>query len=198
MTADYREDRLSERIEERGGGQARRHRRSCSFRRARRMVSRSRPTDLTNLLLSADEADPLLNQLGMCVHKWDTDDEAEAWTEGTPPSSTGRRQVICRLLGIDDAGSALRLAGKTTDLSRRQHRDQRAVGTLVHKRAGRRTCLLLAEVPRLPADRPESGRTRTLRALHHATSRVIERIADPVRPAHISRRDLVCRLCTER
>src|SRR5438105_1635972 len=62
--------------------------------------------DLTSILVESGSSDPFISALGMQIHKWDAAPAEDEWTRGTPPSTTGRRDVICQRLGIDDVGAA--------------------------------------------------------------------------------------------
>lgn len=59
--------------------------------------------DLAKILIEADPANPFLSALGMHVHRWDAASSSESWTKGLPPSTQERRNLICELLGFDDA-----------------------------------------------------------------------------------------------
>jgi hypothetical protein len=63
-------------------------------------------SDLTALLENLPSNDPFLNSLGMHVHRWDAADSKDTWTESTQPSTQERRDLICKKLGLDSAGSA--------------------------------------------------------------------------------------------
>jgi hypothetical protein len=62
--------------------------------------------DLTAVVEAAEPTDAFLSALGMQVHKWDAASQTEEWTQGTAPSSKGRRTRICELLGFDAEGAA--------------------------------------------------------------------------------------------
>lgn len=66
--------------------------------------------DLTALISETSSSDPLLTTLGMHVHKWDAEPATTDWTAGTHPSTTTRREMVCERLGLDDAGAAALLA----------------------------------------------------------------------------------------
>ncbi|WP_298991821.1 Z1 domain-containing protein [uncultured Pseudokineococcus sp.] len=61
--------------------------------------------DLAEVLKKATDPDPFLTALGLQVHRWDAATD-QAWTQGTSPSTPGRRNLICSLLGMNDAAAA--------------------------------------------------------------------------------------------
>jgi hypothetical protein len=145
--------------------------------------------NLTTLLRDADEADPLLNQLGMCIHRWDTADQAEPWSAGTLPSTTERRRLVCGLLGIDDHGASALLSKRpifhkgSVVISgpwERWYTSERADEHAFYWPRYRDYLLSVRGWP-----------DKNVGALHRATSEVIERIADPLAPGAYQSKGLV-------
>ena len=62
--------------------------------------------DLTDVLRKAETGNPFLTALGMHVHRWDAAPIDRAWTQGTEPSTSQRRSLVCNKLGLDPDGAA--------------------------------------------------------------------------------------------
>jgi hypothetical protein len=65
--------------------------------------------EVTEILREAENIDPFLFNLGMQVHKWDAALSSEEWTQGTSPSSSERRSLICFKLGLTPEGAQVLL-----------------------------------------------------------------------------------------
>lgn len=145
--------------------------------------------DVTTALRSAPPADPVMTRLGLLVHKWDAESSDSGWTERTAPSTLERRQVICARLGIDADGAAALLERKpiffdeTIVISAPWDRwyDANSVNAREFYWPRYRDHLLNVKLWS-----PEN-----VAALDLATSSVVERLSDPVRPAAYQSKGLV-------
>lgn len=135
--------------------------------------------DLTTLIKEAPASDELLKTLGMHVHKWDAEPASSDWTSGTEPSTSARREVICSKLGLDDAGAAALLAKRPVFIDstvvitapwQHWYTPERANS---HGFYWPHYLEYLDKVRKLPDD--------SVTALDLATTRVVERLADPTR-----------------
>lgn len=180
-----------------------------SFRRALRMIENGPPkdlvkrvlpdaedhgetvsaADLTVLIQTAQAPDPFLTALGLQVHKWDAEPVTSDWTKGTPPSTTARREIICKALGMDDAGAAALLEKRPVFV------DETVVITAPWQRW---------YTPEVAAAREfywpryrdyllnvRGWADENVSALDFASSGVVERLADPTRPEAYQSKGLV-------
>jgi hypothetical protein len=136
-------------------------------------------TDLTELIENAPNNDKTLTTLGMYVHGWDAEPAEEEWTDGTAPSTDKRRDLICKRLGLNEAGAAVLLAKRPLFI------DKSVVITAPWKRwytvqrANEKAFYWphYADYLLNVRDWPEESVT----GLGVATTRVVERLADPTR-----------------
>ncbi|WP_085241827.1 Z1 domain-containing protein [Mycobacterium europaeum] len=135
--------------------------------------------DLTTLIKDASPADPLLTALGMQVHKWDAESDKVEWTGGTAPSTPARRDLICSNLGLNKSAAAELLAKRPifVDTSvivtaewNHWYTPERANS---HSFYWSHYMDYLLQVRKWPQD--------NVTALDLATTRVVERLADPTR-----------------
>jgi hypothetical protein len=135
--------------------------------------------DLTALIAEASVSDPFLTALGIEVHKWDAQTGSLDWADGTPPSTPARRDVICRKLGLDDAGAAALLAKRpifvdptiviTGEWKKWYTPERTATNTFYWTHYSQ----YLLGVRKWPET--------SVTALDLATTKVVERLADPTR-----------------
>ena len=135
--------------------------------------------DLTELIENAPTNDKVLTTLGMYVHGWDADPIEEDWVDGTAPSTDKRRDLICEKLGLNVAGAAALLSKRPLFI------DKSVVITAPWKRwytAERANAKAFywphyADYLLNVREWPEGSVT----GLGVATTRVVERLADPTR-----------------
>jgi len=135
--------------------------------------------DLTTLIEEATAPDTLLTALGLQVHKWDAEPVTTEWTEGTPASTSARRDLICDKLGLDSAGAAALLGKRPVFVDStvvitapwKRWYDAQGVDSHAFYWPHYRDYLLKER------EWPEDNVT----ALDLATSRIVERLSDPTR-----------------
>lgn len=135
--------------------------------------------DVTTLIKEASPADPFLTALGMQVNKWDAESDKIDWTDGTAPSTAARRDLICSKLGLNKAGAAELLVKRpifvdtsviiTADWNH-WYTPERAD---LHSFYWSHYMNYLLQIRKWPQD--------NVTALDLATTRVVERLADPTR-----------------
>ncbi|UGU30616.1 Z1 domain-containing protein [Mycolicibacterium smegmatis] len=135
--------------------------------------------DITALINEAPSSDPVLTTLGMVVHKWDAEPATAEWTAGTLPSTPSRRELICKRLGLDEAGAATLLAKRPLYVDptvvitapwERWYTPDRANS---HSFYWPHYMDYLLKVRKWPEE--------SVTSLDLATTRVVERLADPTR-----------------
>lgn len=142
--------------------------------------------DLTALITQASVSDPFLSALGIEVHKWDAQSSHINWANDTPPSTPARREIICKKLGLDDAGAAALLEKRpiyvdhtiviTGEWKKWYTPERAAANTFYWTHYSR----YLLKVRKWPDD--------NVTALDLATTKVVERLADPTQiEAHQSK-----------
>ena len=145
--------------------------------------------DLTTLIAEASTSDPLLTALGMAVHKWDAQTGSPDWADDTPPSTQARRDVICARLGLDDAGAAALLQRRSiyhdgtvliTGEWKKWYTPERAAAHSIYWEHYSR---YLLTVRKWPDD--------NITALDLATTKVVERLADPTQEKPYQAKGLV-------
>lgn len=145
--------------------------------------------DLTTVLKHAEAGNPFLTALGMHVHRWDAAASDQAWTEGTDPSTTERRELICGKLGLDGEGAAELLSQRPI------YHDRTVVITAPWKRwyTPERAAEHEFYWPRYRdyllavKDWPEESVT----SVDLASTEVLERLTDPTRPEAYQSKGLV-------
>lgn len=142
--------------------------------------------DLAELIATATAPDPLLTAIGLQVHKWDAEPASTPWTDGTTPSTSARRDLICSRCGFDEAGAAALLVKRPIFVNstvvitapwERWYTPERA---LTHEFYWPRYRDYLLQVRKWDED--------NVTALDLATTSVVERLGNPVRvEAHQSK-----------
>lgn len=145
--------------------------------------------DITALINEAPSSDPVLTALGIAVHKWDAEPSTTEWTVSTLPSTPSRRELICERLGLDVAGAATLLAKRPLYVDptvvitapwTRWYTSERANSHSFYWPHYMEYLLNVREWP-------ESSVT----SLDLATTRVVERLADPSRKEAYQAKGLV-------
>lgn len=142
--------------------------------------------DLTALIAQASVSDPFLTALGIEVHKWDAQSGPLDWADDTLPSTPARRDLICKKLGLDDAGAAALLEKRpifvdhtiviTGEWIKWYTPERASINTFYWTHYSR----YLLKVRKWPED--------NFTALDLATTKVVERLADPTQiEAHQSK-----------
>lgn len=166
----------------------------------RNLVARAQPdaedrgetitgADLASLIREATAPDPLLTALGLQVHKWDAEPAGIDWTGGTLPSTTARRNLICKRLGLDPPGAAALLKQRpifvdsTVVITAPWERWYNRPGTDDHEFYWPRYRDYLLQTRKWPED--------NVTALDLATSSVVERLSDPTRIEALQAKGLV-------
>ena len=145
--------------------------------------------DLTKLIENVPNNDKILTTLGMYVHGWDAEADEEDWVNGTQRSTQPRRDLICKKLGLDDAGAAALLAkrpifiDKSVLITAPWTRWYTAERANVNSFYWPHYSDYLLNVRKWPEG--------SVTALGVATTRVVERLADPTRVEHYQAKGLV-------
>jgi hypothetical protein len=133
--------------------------------------------DLTAMIAQASVSDPFLTVLGMEVHKWDAQPLPLDWANDTAPSTTARRDVICKKLGLDEAGAAALLKQRSiyidptiviTGKWEKWYTPERAATSAFYWKHYSQYLLNVRKWPQ-----------NNVTSLDLATSKVVERLADP-------------------
>ncbi|MGV9827865.1 Z1 domain-containing protein [Gordonia sp. NPDC003429] len=135
--------------------------------------------DVTTVIRDAPAAAPFLIALGMAVNKWDAAAPTVDWAEGTTPSTSDRRALICRKLGLNKAGADALLKKRpvlvdssliVTAPWKKWYTPERADSHSFYWPHYRDYLLGVKKWPET-----------SVTAIDLATTRVVERIADPTR-----------------